>query len=161
MRRAPLLPRPLAAALLGLLLAAPGCGAPEQPPTPAPPSVPETPEPPRPPAAPPAPAPRQGGDPAAGAALYASQCASCHGERGDADGPVAAALDPKPAKHSDGAYMNALSDAYLFQVIVEGGAAVGKSQMMMPWGQVLADDQIRDLVAYVRTLADPPYRAAE
>jgi mono/diheme cytochrome c family protein len=96
-------------------------------------------------------------DPARGRALYATYCASCHGPGGDGDGPVAAGLDPKPAKHSDGRYMNALSDAHLFRVIQEGGPAVGKSPLMAPWGGTLGDQQIHDLVAFVRSLADPPY----
>ena len=114
------------------------------------PAVPST------PSAPSAPA---GDDVSRGAAAYASYCASCHGARGDGDGPVAAALDPRPAKHSDGATMNALSDEYLFRVIKEGGPAVGKSQLMGAWGGSLSDAQIRDVVAYIRSLADPPYSA--
>jgi mono/diheme cytochrome c family protein len=53
--------------------------------------------------------------------------------------------------------MNALSNEHLFKVIKEGGAAVGKSPLMAPWGGALSDDQIRDVVAYVRSLAHPPY----
>jgi mono/diheme cytochrome c family protein len=97
------------------------------------------------------------GDPSAGALFYQFYCASCHGATGDADGPLAAGLDPKPAKHSDGNTMNPLTDAYLFKVIQEGGASVGKSPLMAPWGGSLRDDQIWDVVAYIRTLAEPPY----
>ncbi len=104
--------------------------------------------------APPAAAAPGPGDAAAGAALYASYCASCHGPRGDGDGPLAANLEPKPARHSDAAYMGQLSDEYLFRVVKEGGAAVGKSPLMAPWGGALSDAQIRDVVAYVRTLSD-------
>ena len=114
-----------------------------------------------PPAAAPAPAtaaaPTGPPDPARGAELYAANCATCHGPRGDGDGPAAAALNPRPAKHSDGAVMNVLSDAFLFQVIQQGGPSVGKSVMMAPWGGTLSDAQIRDIVAFVRTLATPPY----
>lgn len=53
--------------------------------------------------------------------------------------------------------MNALSNEYLFKVIDEGGAAVGKSPLMAPWGGSLTDAQIWDVVAFVRTLAVPPY----
>jgi mono/diheme cytochrome c family protein len=53
--------------------------------------------------------------------------------------------------------MNALSDDYLFEVIVKGGAAVGKSPLMAPWGGTLSDDGVRDVIAFIRTLADPPY----
>ncbi len=93
------------------------------------------------------------GDPAKGELQYASLCASCHGPRGDGDGPLAEALSPHPAKHSDGQYMNALSDEHLFRVIKEGGPAVGKSPLMAPWGGVLRDDQIRDVIAFIRSLA--------
>lgn len=90
-----------------------------------------------------------------GASLYALYCATCHGARGDGDGPAAQGLDPRPARHGDGSYMNGLSDDYLFEVIAKGGAAVGKSPLMAPWGGTLDDAQIRDVIAFIRTLADP------
>jgi mono/diheme cytochrome c family protein len=108
-------------------------------------------------AAPAAPAASAKPDAARGAALYATNCSSCHGPGGDGDGPAAAALQPKPARHADGAYMNALSNEHLFKVIKEGGAAVGKSPLMAPWGGTLDDTQIWDLVAFVRSLAKPRY----
>jgi mono/diheme cytochrome c family protein len=104
-----------------------------------------------------APAPGGKADASKGAPLYATNCASCHGPKGDGDGPVGAALNPKPAKHSDGSYMNPLTNEHLFKTIKEGGAAVGKSPMMAPWGGVMTDDQIWDVVAFVRSLAKPPY----
>ena len=97
-------------------------------------------------------------DVALGRADYQIFCASCHGPNGNGDGPVAQALDPKPAKHSDGNYMNPLKDDYLFQVIKFGGASVGKSPMMAPLGGSLSDQQIRNVIAFIRTLADPPYQ---
>ena len=39
----------------------------------------------------------------------------------------------------------------------EGGAAVGKSSMMAPWGTTLSEDDINSLIVFIRTLADPPY----
>ena len=92
-----------------------------------------------------------------GAADYSLFCASCHGSAGQGDGPLATTLDPKPAKHSDGDYMNGLSDDYLFRVIAEGGPAVGKSPLMAAWGGTLSEARIQDLVAFIRTLASPPY----
>ena len=61
-------------------------------------------------------------------------------------------ITPPPTKHNDAEYMATLTDDYLFQVIKEGGAAVGKSPMMAPWGGSLSDEQIRAVVAYMRTL---------
>jgi mono/diheme cytochrome c family protein len=66
-------------------------------------------------------------------------------------------LDPRPARHSDGGHMNGLDDAYLFEVIKRGGPAVGKSPQMAGWAGPLDDAQIRDVIAFIRTLADPPY----
>ena len=97
----------------------------------------------------------------AGRRDYALYCASCHGAAGDGDGPLAAALDPRPARHSDAEYMAGLSDADLFRVIQEGGAALGKSPLMAAWGGTLSEAQIKDLVAFIRTLAEPPPTAED
>lgn len=144
-------PTRLALALAVVWIAA--CGG-EEPRTPAPAPAPATS-----PATAPAPAAPAAVKPdaARGSALYAANCASCHGPGGEGDGPAAAALDPKPARHSDGAYMNALANDHLFKVIQSGGQAVGKSPLMAPWGGMLSDAQIWDLVAFVRSLAKPPY----
>ncbi len=93
----------------------------------------------------------------AGRARYQTFCASCHGARGAGDGPAAQGLDPQPARHDDGPYMNALSNEYLRRVIAEGGAAVGKSPLMAPWGQALGEQGVHDVTAFVRSLATPPY----
>ena len=71
---------------------------------------------------------------------------------GKGDGP-GAPTDPPPADHTDREYMASLSDAYLYQVIAQGGASVGKSPLMVPWGGVLSDEQIRDLIAHLRALS--------
>jgi mono/diheme cytochrome c family protein len=44
------------------------------------------------------------------------------------------------------------SDAFLFDVIRDGGEAVGRTRFMPPFGFQLSDDEIRSLVAYVRSL---------
>jgi len=91
---------------------------------------------------------------ARGRSDYATYCAPCHGPRGDGDGPLARMLVPKPARHSDAALMNALSDEYLFRLLKEGGPAQGKSALMGAWGKVLGEQQIRDLVAFLRSLPE-------
>ena len=94
------------------------------------------------------------GDAKAGAQIYATYCASCHGAEGKGDGAAAATLDPKPANHADAAYIGALSDEHLYQVISKGGASVGKSPLMAPWGGVVNDQGIRDLIAFIRKLSN-------
>jgi mono/diheme cytochrome c family protein len=97
------------------------------------------------------------GDPAAGRATYEKICATCHGTTGKGDGPAAAALPVKPQNHTNGQYMNTLTDEYLFKIVKEGGASVGKAQFMPAWGSQLKDPEIWSVIAYVRSLAVPPY----
>ncbi len=66
---------------------------------------------------------------------------------------MSVSLVPTPRDHTDAAYMGELSDAYLYTVIQKGGAAVGKSPLMAPWGGVLNDADVRDVVAYLRELS--------
>lgn len=98
-------------------------------------------------------------DKAEGKKYYMTYCSGCHGEGGKGDGPAAVSLPIKPANHTDGAVMNELSDQFLLDIISKGGSAVGKSPFMPPWGGQLREKQIRDVIAYVRSLANPPYKA--
>jgi cytochrome c551/c552 len=52
--------------------------------------------------------------------------------------------------------MNQLSNEHLAKVIKNGGPSVGKSQIMQP-NPDLNDQQIEDVIAFVRALAVPPY----
>jgi cytochrome c oxidase cbb3-type subunit 3 len=97
------------------------------------------------------------GDAAKGKSIYETYCVACHGAEGKGDGAAAATLTTKPADHSDGNIMNAIPNEVLFKAIKEGGAAVGKSNLMPAWGATLKDEQISDVLAYVRSLANPPY----
>jgi cytochrome c oxidase cbb3-type subunit 3 len=87
-----------------------------------------------------------------GKKLYGQFCVSCHGQSGKGDGPAAAALNPKPRDHTDKELMSKLSDEDMLKVIKNGGVSVGKSPLMPPWGASLKDDQIKDVIAYIRTL---------
>lgn len=93
------------------------------------------------------------GDPAKGKDLYAKHCAGCHGPTGKGDGPAAKAINPKPNDLTNKAYMAGLKDQYLFDLIQKGGAALGKSPLIPPFGSKLKDGEIRDVIAYVRSLA--------
>lgn len=92
-------------------------------------------------------------DQAEGRKLYTSYCASCHGDKGKGDGVAAGSLSVKPRDHTNGAVMNQLTDQSLADVISKGGGAVGKSTFMPAWGASLNEKQVRDLVAYIRSLA--------
>ena len=92
-------------------------------------------------------------DAAAGKAKYQQFCGACHGPNGKGDGPAAASLNPKPQDHSDRKYMKSLSDEKIFKIIKMGGAAVGKSPTMPPWGGALSDGDINNVVAFIRSLS--------
>jgi cytochrome c6 len=93
---------------------------------------------------------------AEGQKLYMTYCSSCHGDKGRGDGAAGKALPVKPADHTDGKLMNSLSDEFLITIISKGGAAVDKSSFMPAWGGVLKDNQLQDLLAYIRSIANPP-----
>ena len=93
---------------------------------------------------------------AEGQKLYMTYCSSCHGDKGQGDGAAGKALPVKPVDHTDGKLMNSFSDEFLMSIISKGGAAVGKSSFMPAWGGVLKENQLQDLLAYLRSIANPP-----
>ncbi len=97
-------------------------------------------------------------DAAAAASSYSDTCAKCHGPAGKGDGPKAADLKDKDGKViacgdlSDCAKMSKITDDDMFKELKEGGTAVGKSKYMTAYGDAMEDDEIKAMVAYVRTL---------
>ena len=89
------------------------------------------------------------GDAVRGAALYKRYCRGCHG----ADGRGGAhTFMPHIENLTKQDYIEFLPDGFLFTVIAEGGAAVGKSGYMPAWQGTLSDQDIKDVIAFVRTL---------
>ncbi len=70
--------------------------------------------------------------PAAAREIYNQRCTTCHGASGTGDGPAGAALTPRPRSFSDQQWQALTTDDQLRRVIVQGGAAVGKSPLMPP-----------------------------
>jgi mono/diheme cytochrome c family protein len=93
----------------------------------------------------------------AGRALFTTHCATCHGDGGRGDGASATGFATKPSDLADGRLMNGLPDEFLASVIAGGGPAQGLAPTMPPFDRTLSAAQIRQLVAYVRTLARPAY----
>jgi len=90
----------------------------------------------------------------AGAAKFRQLCSACHGNNGHGDGPAAAGLNPKPANLSSPDWQASVDDEYLRTVIRDGGAAVGKSPMMTPWGHALKGEDMDNVIAFIRSLAE-------
>ena len=97
-------------------------------------------------------------DPAAGKALFEANCASCHGVSGKGDGPVGSALNPPPRDFTVGEFKFDANgngtpgeDEDIVLVIQKGAMAYGGSALMAPW-PTLSEDQVVDVVAYIRTM---------
>jgi mono/diheme cytochrome c family protein len=86
----------------------------------------------------------------AGKQLFVSNCASCHGENARGNGPAASSLHPKPANLA--ALQNKMSDDYMFWRISEGGAMPPFNSAMPAWKGVLSEEQIWQIITYLRTL---------
>lgn len=85
---------------------------------------------------------------------FATLCSTCHGPTGHGDGPAGQALNPKPRNFHDGAWQAKVDDERIYKVIKEGGASVGLSSIMAPWGAVLSDEEIKGLVFKIRKFKD-------
>ena len=93
------------------------------------------------------------GDPKAEAKkIFSERCAVCHGAEGKGDGVGAAALDPKPRNYTDQEWQKTVTDEQLRDIIVKGGAGVGKSPLMPP-NPDLADkpEVVNGLVELIRS----------
>jgi mono/diheme cytochrome c family protein len=87
-----------------------------------------------------------------GARLYARWCASCHGARGEGNGPNAPHLPVPPANHTDKARESERPDDSLYDTIAGGGAIMSRSPRMPAFGATLSDEEIRALVTHIRAL---------
>jgi mono/diheme cytochrome c family protein len=83
----------------------------------------------------------------AGKATYAANCAKCHGDTGHGDGPLAAALNPKPLDLT--VHVGLHPDGQLFDWITNG---VPRSQMPA-WKGSLTPSQRWDVINYLRSLS--------
>jgi cbb3-type cytochrome oxidase cytochrome c subunit len=83
----------------------------------------------------------------AGRGIYTQNCAVCHGLEGWGNGPNAITLEKKPANFSRPFYKQ-YPDEYWFYRLKEG--VVGTR--MPRWGEILTEEQMWYLVAYLKTL---------
>lgn len=80
-----------------------------------------------------------------GGRFYQANCATCHGAKGDGQGPRAYFIRPKPRNFLDASVAQTYNRPFLFAAI-----SAGKLGTEMPaWSKVLTDQQIADVAEYV------------
>ena len=89
--------------------------------------------------------------------LYLGLCATCHGVDGHGTWRATLFLI-RPGDLGDAVRMRGQSDQYLIDIIKHGGAPLGRPGMPA-FGATLSEDDIRALVAYLRTLGSTGRRA--
>ncbi|TLS78446.1 cytochrome c [Mariprofundus erugo] len=85
---------------------------------------------------------------------YGYYCVQCHGMKGNGMGLNIKDMSVQPRDHTDAKAMGARSDDEIFKVIKEGGQSISKSVLMPPWGDTFSDEEIHDLVKYLRSLCN-------
>ena len=110
------------------------------------------------------------GDLRLGEQVYKEICFACHGLKGDGKGPGWLNTKPSPQVFINSVYMSRLTDEYIFNVVKYGKLAVLKRQIpnkkleavaMPSFGDVLEDDQIRELIKFERAFSRGGAQSAE
>lgn len=83
-----------------------------------------------------------------GSLVFNNYCVTCHGVNADGRGRAARLYNPPPAnlRASD------KNEAYMTLIVRSGGKAMARSEFMPAWGDELTDEQITDVVTYLRSI---------
>lgn len=83
-----------------------------------------------------------------GEVVFKTNCILCHGVKGDGKGRASVLYNPPPSDliNTD------KNDDYKRIIISEGGAAMARSDVMPPWKYQLSEQEITDVVEYLRTI---------
>ncbi|MBF0610678.1 MAG: c-type cytochrome [Magnetococcales bacterium] len=85
------------------------------------------------------------GDIAWGKTFFNNNCATCHGEKGDGQGPRAFFIFPKPRDFTHPAFQHELNRPKLYQRISEGT----RGSEMPAWNKVLTPQELANVSEYV------------
>jgi mono/diheme cytochrome c family protein len=83
-----------------------------------------------------------------GSIVYENYCVLCHGLLADGKGRAAKLYNPKPAN----LVMSTKNDQYKEMIIRRGGGAMKRSPYMPPWNDELTNEQISDVIAFLRAI---------
>jgi len=90
------------------------------------------------------------GNPEQGKVIFEENCMECHGRTGDGRGPVGYFLAVEPADFLS-IESRMKSDTELFTIIKDGTLF----DEMHGWEKILSEQDIHDVLRYIRTLAPP------
>jgi mono/diheme cytochrome c family protein len=103
----------------------------------------------------PQPVPRGQGDAVAGAALYVRDgCINCHGPNGLGGVPNPLSEDKAIPPLSGADFHSEFNTDAKIKEVIRSGSVIGRAPIVsMPhWGGILTEEQLRQLVAYIKTL---------
>ena len=81
---------------------------------------------------------------------YDTYCVQCHGVNRNGRGINSRDMAVQPRDHSDAKGMGDIPDDEIANVIKNGGLAANKSVLMPAWGNVMSDEEVHEMVAYLR-----------
>lgn len=85
------------------------------------------------------------GNLARGQKFYQANCATCHGAKGDGQGPRAYFINPKPRNFLDPGFRGAFNRPAIYRAVSEGRPGAE----MPAWSKVLTDQEMVDVSEYV------------
>ena len=90
-------------------------------------------------------------------AYYTARCVECHGAAGAGDGPSADSFNPRPRNETDPAWQASVTDDQIKEIILKGGAGMGKSPLMPAQPQLGDKPEVLDgLVKIIRGFGKHP-----
>ena len=92
--------------------------------------------------------------PTTGAGLYDLACARCHGDDGRGVEPDQVAFDVPVPDFTDCSFSSREPDADWIAVASEGGPVRGFDETMPAFGEALNEEQLQQVVDYIRTFCD-------
>jgi len=98
-------------------------------------------------------------DPVHGGVVYRSGCIACHGDGGRGAAPTSTEF-VRPGTFPDFTRCDQTTpepDSTWKAIIVHGGPGFGFSTIMPAFGDLLSDDDINDVIAYLRTFCGNPH----
>ncbi len=84
-----------------------------------------------------------------GRAIFNARCTLCHGDTGKGDGRMSKVITSPPPFNLT---LSAIPKSYVIKIISQGGAALGRSPQMPPWGEQLGKKEVESVANYLFTL---------